>query len=143
MVKEPNFTKYTKPDETLDLQDDAAHIYMVGDWHMPTHEQAEELLDNTIQIGVGSGFKFVSFKDPSKYIFIPKAGLAYNGNTYYEVFDCYLWSSMLDSEDAYYASCLDCEGVDPCISRYARNHWLPIRGVIDNKCDNTKEKKII
>ena len=43
----PNFTKYTKAGETLNLEDDAAHINMGGDWHMPTPQQIQELLNNT------------------------------------------------------------------------------------------------
>ena len=45
--KNPNFTKYTTPGATLELEDDAAHVNMGGDWHMPTPEQIKELLDNT------------------------------------------------------------------------------------------------
>ena len=44
----PNFTKYTTPGETLDLEDDAAHVHMGGSWHMPTPDQIKELRDNTI-----------------------------------------------------------------------------------------------
>ena len=32
----PNFTKYTTMVATLELEDDAAHVHMGGDWHMPT-----------------------------------------------------------------------------------------------------------
>ena len=41
------FTKYATPGAILDLEDDAAHVHMGGDWHMPTPNQFQELLDNT------------------------------------------------------------------------------------------------
>ena len=31
-----NFSKYTTSGATLDLEDDAAHVNMGGDWHMPS-----------------------------------------------------------------------------------------------------------
>lgn len=46
---ENNPTKYNQTDEltTLELEDDAAHVNMGGDWHMPTKEQFEELINYT------------------------------------------------------------------------------------------------
>ena len=43
----PNFTKYKRYGTTLELEDDAAHVNMGGDWHIPTPEQCQELIDNT------------------------------------------------------------------------------------------------
>ena len=42
-------TKYNNTDglTTLELSDDAAHVNMGGEWHMPTIEQINELLDTT------------------------------------------------------------------------------------------------
>ena len=40
------FPKYKYPGETLDLEDDAANIYMGGSWHIPSPEQFRELLIN-------------------------------------------------------------------------------------------------
>lgn len=44
-----SMTKYNATDgkTILDLEDDAAHVHMGGDWHMPTKEQFEELITNT------------------------------------------------------------------------------------------------
>lgn len=46
---ENNPTKYNKTDglTTLELEDDAAHVNMGGDWYMPTKEQFEELIKYT------------------------------------------------------------------------------------------------
>ena len=102
---ERKFTKYTKRSSKLKLEDDAANFNMGGDWHMPTNEQIEELLDkaNTkcdwIELDGISGMKITSRKDETKSIFIPAAGYGW----YKEVFGvenigC-IWSSMLDEND--------------------------------------------
>ena len=77
------FTKYTTYGDTLELEDDAANANMGGIWHMPTPTQIQELLDNTTDDwtnyeGVG-GWKFISKNDPSKYIFVPAAGIVIDG----------------------------------------------------------------
>ena len=43
---ENNLTKYNESDglRTLELEDDAAHVIMGGDWHIPTPEQIAELV---------------------------------------------------------------------------------------------------
>lgn len=46
-------TKYTNSVlvlDILDLEDDAAHVHMGGDWHMPTPIQIQELIDNTTAV---------------------------------------------------------------------------------------------
>ena len=100
------FSKYTKPSDKLDLEDDAAHIHMGGSWHMPTDEQIKELIntENTkcdwIKMDGINGMKITSKKDKSKYIFIPASGYAWDD----EIFGIgdigSLWSSMLN-DDAY------------------------------------------
>lgn len=96
----PNYTKYTTTDATLDLEDDAAHVNMGGDWHMPTPEQCQELIDNTTSEwttsddGV-SGILFTSNSDPSKSIFIPAVGRAWDGSLDNSEDLGYVWSSML------------------------------------------------
>lgn len=47
---EDNLTKYNEIDglTVLELEDDAAHVNMGGDWRMPTKEEFQELLDNTV-----------------------------------------------------------------------------------------------
>lgn len=99
----PNFTKYTKLGDKLDLEDDAAHVHMGGEWHMPTPEQIEELIDNTTTAlttsdGV-SGMTFTSKKDELKSIFIPAAGDALDGKIEHNGSDGCIWSCMLNRED--------------------------------------------
>ena len=131
----PNFTKYNTPGATLRKSDDAAHVNMGGDWHMPTPTQIRELLNNTTntlttQDGV-NGRLFTSTKDNSKSIFIPAAGNAWGGFVNGSEDVCYVWSSLLSDygvvrgQDFYF----DSEGIylDDGSSRY---NGFSVRGVI-------------
>ena len=96
------FKKYTKPGDKLDLEDDAAHVNMNGDWHMPTQEQIEELLENTTnkwtkQDNV-NGVLFISKKDASKSIFIPAVGYAADGLTHGVGRFGFVWAGVLNSK---------------------------------------------
>ena len=101
-----NFSKYTAKDATLNLEDDAANFYMGGDWHMPSYVQIKELIENTISTRTTlddvSGRLFVSKKDTSKYIFIPAAGLAWDGGVYISGNTGNVWSSMTSQYKASY-----------------------------------------
>ena len=92
------FTKYAIKGITLELKDDAANVYMRGDWHIPTPEQIRELLDNTISTWVTQdgveGIKFTS--KSGKSLFIPAAGYALGGKVNNSGEYGYVWSSMLD-----------------------------------------------
>ena len=93
------FTKYTNPGDTLELEDDAAHVHMEGDWHMPTPKQFRELLDNTTSTwttldGV-DGVTFTAKNDGSKFIFIPAPGAVWNGLVLNSGYTGTIWSSML------------------------------------------------
>ena len=122
------FTKYEKKYEVLEIEDDAAHINMGGDWHMPTPDQINELIDNTTsewmeQDGV-KGKLFTSKKDASKSIFIPAAGVASNVSVYNNGKIGYIWSSMLSDKYATYGMNLGF-----FVSR-VRYLGMPVRGVI-------------
>ena len=97
------FTKYTTFGATLEIEDDAAHVNMGGDWHMPTPNQFQELLNTayttnewTTLDGV-NGRLFTSKKDSSKSIFIPAAGYAMNGLVNSSGDVGRVWSSTLSS----------------------------------------------
>lgn len=95
------FTKYTKPGGTLELDDDAARIYMGETWHIPTSNQIYEFINNTTSIWTAqdgvNGRLFTSKKDSSKSIFIPAAGNANNGLVNNSGDVGRVWSSTLSS----------------------------------------------
>ena len=95
------FTKYTELGDKLDLEDDAAHVHMGGDWHMPTEKQANELYDHTTSKSTTldgvSGMTFTAKNGNS--IFVPAAGYAWDGSVEFNGSDGYIWSCMLNRED--------------------------------------------
>ena len=130
-----NFSKYKTTGATLYLEDDAAHTNMGGSWHMPTPEQCQELIDNTTsewttQDGV-NGRLFTSKKDSSKSIFIPAAGLAWDGSVCIRGDDGSVWSSMLSANFVRSGQNLDFYSDDAYLfSKYYRSNGFSVRGVI-------------
>ena len=99
------YKKYTTPSATLELEDDAAHVNMGGDWCMPTPDQIQELINTantttawTTSDGV-SGMTFTSTKDTSKSIFIPAASGPWNGLLEMVGENVELFSSILSTND--------------------------------------------
>ncbi len=139
------FTKYTTTGASLDLEDDAAHAYMGGDWHMPTDEQIQELIDNTkgewFKFCGVNGMKFTSKEDSSKFIFIPAAGDVWDGLVGNSGRYGYIWSSTMSAYDfiygKYFNFCLE----DIYVGIVLRYYGLPIRGVIDKKQYDSKVNK--
>ena len=91
------FIKYIKEGAKLELEDDAAHIHMGGDWHIPTPNQIQELIDNTTSnfetVDGVRGMKFTANNEKS--IFIPAAGLIYEKSILNSGCTGTIWSSML------------------------------------------------
>ena len=130
----PNFTKYTTTGATLELEDDAAHVNMGRDWHMPSPKQIRELLHNTTnawttQDGV-NGRLFTSKKNFSKSIFIPAAGDAWK--VLIECNGIYgsIWSSMLSVIYVNGGQYLSFSSRDTELGSYVRRIGFPVRGVI-------------
>ena len=94
--------KVYKNNEILDLKDDAAHVNMGGKWRMPTNEQLEELCNNTTYevetINEVHGVMFTSNINGHQ-LFIPFAGLYYNGSYYKSYIDVSMWSSQVLASD--------------------------------------------
>ena len=88
--------------EILDLADDAAHVNMGGAWKMPTEEQLKELCNNTTHevetINEVHGVMFTSNINGHQ-VFIPFAGLYYNGSYYKSYIDVSMWSSQVLASD--------------------------------------------
>ena len=121
-----NFSKYNASDnkKTLDLDDDAAHVNMGGNWRMPTFIEYKELCFNTdiflvptegeeiqgtaqedrgnIMInwasqikGTLKGVKFYKKGDKQTYMFVPAAGYAREGSMQNVGKHGNLWVSLL------------------------------------------------
>ena len=130
----PNFTKYTTTGATLELEDDAAHVYMGGDWHMPTPIQISELLNNTTntwttQDGV-NGRLFTSKKDGTKSIFIPAAGYAWDGSVQDSGDGGGVLSSVLNAGDVDFGQNLFFVSGSVFLGNGVRYGGLSVRGVI-------------
>ena len=100
-----SMTKYNATDgkTVLDLEDDAAHVHMGGDWHMPTKEQLEELTANTTSTwttknGV-NGRLFTASN--GKALFVPAFGCVNDGNVYYVGSYGNVWGGSVDGESFY------------------------------------------
>lgn len=129
-----NFSKYTKEGSALDLADDAANANMGGDWHMPTPDQINELIENTTstwttQDGV-NGRLFTSKKN-GKSIFIPAAGYASYGSLSDVGNEADVWSSMLSTGSVYGGQHLYFNsGHAGLYGNYGRYYGFSVRGVI-------------
>ena len=129
-----NFSKYNTAGDTLDLEDDAAHIHMGGDWHMPTPTQIRELINETDNIwttqdGI-NGRLFTSKTDTSKSIFIPAAGSAWDGSLSGSGDYGYVWSSMLRSSYVRYGQGLYFGSDDAGLYYGSRYSGFSVRGVL-------------
>lgn len=130
------FSKYNTSGESLELEDDAAHVHMGGDWRIPTPAQIQELINTanttstwTKQDGV-NGRLFTSKTDHSKSIFIPAAGVAWDGSVQHSGDDGVVWSSMLSTDDAIYGQDLGFDSGNVVLYYDYRYYGLSVRGVV-------------
>ena len=98
------------PNGVLAKKYDAASQIMGGEWRMPTMDEFQELLENTIHPwvtdfnGTGvQGVKFTSKNYPSKYIFLPVSGTRSGSSFINKNLGGYFWCSSLDTSDPIYA----------------------------------------
>lgn len=124
------YTKYNSTDGkmTLDLKDDAAHVVMGGEWHMPTSAQCAELLNSTTKAWTtdynGTGVAGVIFtsKINENTIFFPITNV---GD------DLDYWSSTCDSN---YTSAYEIYGYNSNsninLTTWNRYYGLLVRGVL-------------
>ena len=128
------FSKYTTGGTAVNLENDAAHINMGDDWHIPSSDQIQELIDNTTSTWLESanvnGRLFTSKKDASKSIFIPATGYALDGWVIHSGNTGYFWSSNLFIRGAYGSECLIFGSEDAYLDGENQYYGLPVRGVI-------------
>ena len=132
-----DITKYNSTDgkTVLDLEDDAAHIVMGGDWRMPTLTELEELIENTTQetevINGVTGVLFTSIAN-SKTLFFPLGGMKQNFSAQDINRQAYYWMSTLFSSSASFGDRMDyVKNWSSATSNGAlRCYGLKVRGVI-------------
>lgn len=128
------FTKYATMKAKLGLDDDAAHVHMGGSWHMPTPKQIDELLNNTSNkwttLDGVRGRLFKSKKNPSKSIFIPAAGYAWDGSLYDVGDSGSVWSSMLSAGNVNYGQSLVFNSGEIYLGNLNCNFGRSVRGVL-------------
>ena len=125
---------------SLELEDDAAHVKWGGDWHTPTTEEFQELMDYCTfdydwidEAQTIEGFTITGPNGNS--IIMPAAGYRKSGTSYNNSF--YYWSANLMMKDnqttngGRYAACfkhLNSEEAD-FVGRY-RYYGIPVRPVL-------------
>ena len=136
------FIKYSDKGDTLAVEDDAASVNMGGDWHMPTSEQCQELIDCTTNeictMNGISGIRFTSKEDTSKFIFIPAAGYAWDCSVSYKGYSGYIWSSVLSPTYISSGEYFHFNSAFASVDANGRYYGLSVRGVIDKNDYNFK-----
>ena len=126
------FTKYKTTGATLALEDDAANKNMGGDWHMPTPEQIQELIDNTISTWTtkdGVNGKLFTSKNGNS-IFIPAAGVAWGGSVHVSRSYGCVWSSVLSTVYVSGGQFLNFSSSSVGLGSYGRYVGFSVRGVL-------------
>ena len=144
----------------LDLDDDAAHANMGGNWRMPKFNEYKELCLNTdiylvttegeeipgnahenssggVMINWASqtektlkGVKFYKKRDKQTYMFVPAAGDALEGSMQFVGQYGFLWSSSLYSSDVQNAWNFSFGANVGLVGNDIRCSGLPVRGVL-------------
>lgn len=133
-----NLTKYNSTDglTTLQLADDAAYANMGEDWRMPTKEEYQELIDNTISEWVtdynGTGVSGRLFAGTNgNALFLPAVGIAFDDMIFLSYSGSY-WTASLNQEYAFESYNLYIiGGEDEDLDIYSINRFIgfSIRGV--------------
>ena len=117
----------------LTLEQDAAHVYMGGEWRMPTYDECQELIDNCNVVwtddynGTGVAGRVFTSKVNGNSVFFPAAG--YCDNSFVDGVGSYgyYWSaSWYDSSNAWY---LDFGSGSHSLDSYNRYFGQSVRGV--------------
>ena len=136
------YTKYNSTDNkmSLDIEDDAAHVVLGGDWHMPSRAQFDELIENTTSSwttdynGTGVAGAVFTSNINGNSIFFPAAGGVFDGSAEDQSMECYVWSSSRDSFSgnawAWHGS-----SYDIAMDSYSCYYGLCVRGVLGELSD--------
>lgn len=158
-----NLSKYNTSDgkTVLDLEDDAAHVNMGGNWRMPTDEEYDELCLNTdpylvptegeeiqgtvdgqggiVMInwtspaeGTLKGVKFYKKGDKQTYMFVPVPGRVYGGSVQFVGNGGELWTSSLYSSHDRDAWGFGINAYNSNCYNVDRYYGVPVRGIMSN-----------
>lgn len=120
----------------LNPEDDAASVVMGRQWHIPTEEQWQELIDEAVWTWTEnyhntsvSGYIVANRHNKDVHIFLPAAGF-YDKNRFFQGgFTGDYWSSSLDSDDSSYAWFVSFHHDDCNVVRNNRYYGISIRAV--------------
>ena len=131
-------SEWLDDNDNLKPEYDVAYKVTNGIARMPTHEDFQELLDNTINEwiedynGTGvNGRKFTSKIDESKHIFIPAAGGSCYGSVGGVGSKGHVWSSSLLPSNPNYTWFLDFYSYDYYMYLCLRCYGQSVRGVMN------------
>ena len=120
----------------LDTADDAASANWTVKWQMPTKEQFWELLDEDLvtnewkTVNSVTGVLFTSLIN-GQTLFIPAAGVKYQGTHHNNGTWCYSWTRELNTDKpsrAYYFSAVTT--LTRTVTNYNRSYGIPVRAVL-------------
>ena len=133
-------SKYNATDgkTVLDLKDDAVAANWGGDWHMPTAEQFQELLNTTYVTNTwvtnynGSGIngRLFTSKENGNKLFIPAAGYAKVGSMKDVGNNGCVWSSSHYSSNVKYGRYLVVNRSAAGVNNDNRYYGYTVRGVV-------------
>lgn len=123
----------TSPDRknTIDPEDDVAHVKWGGSWRMPTQKEQEELVSEcTWTLTSQNGVKGRKVTGPNgNFIFLPAAGYSYDNSLNYAGSYGRYWSSSLNESSSNLACGLFFDSSNVDCTNYGRFFGLPVRPV--------------
>ena len=115
----------------LDLEDDAAYVYMGTEWRMPTKEEQNELNSECTWtwtlLNKVYGYKVIG--PNGKSIFLPTAGYRLGSNLNFAVSNGYYWSASLYESYPYSAWFLYFLPSNHFMRNYSRDYGRTVRAV--------------
>ena len=125
---------YRGTDDPLAASADTAVQVWGGQWHMPTREQMQELIDNTIYEWVENyeyGINGYTFTANGAVLFLPASGYWYHGSQRDDGVDGSYWSSSPKGSD--YAYALNFKDGYEGMNSYDREYGCSVRPVVDGE----------
>ena len=120
---------YVGTETPLNISVDTVRQTWGGDWHMPTYEQCQELINNcTWTWGRKNGKYGYIVSNNGKYIFLPVAGRYYNNSLDYTN-EGYYWIAKSEGSDG--GRCIRLTNSNYYTNTLLRKCGFSVRGVLD------------